>query len=140
MDDQNIFWKIQRGELPPPPASKTLGMVIKEVDPGQGTIHVEFEGKPEFVNPIGSIQGGFLAAMLDDTLGPALVATLNASEFAPTLELKVQFIAPAKVGKIAAFGRVVARGGKIAFLEGELRQDDKLVAKATATAVIKSVR
>jgi acyl-coenzyme A thioesterase PaaI-like protein len=29
----------------------------------------------------GVIQGGFLAAMLDDTLGPALVATLGAGQF-----------------------------------------------------------
>jgi uncharacterized protein (TIGR00369 family) len=138
MDKQNLFWQIQRGELPIPPAGKTLGMVIHEVDPEQGTIHVEFEGKPEFVNPVGMIQGGFLAAMLDDTLGPALVATLNAGEFAPTLELKVQFIAPARVGKISGIGKVVARGGKIAFLEGELHQDGKLVAKATATAMIRA--
>jgi len=140
VDKQNIFWKIQRGELPIPPAGKTLGMVIKEVDPEQGTIHIDFEAKPEFVNPVGMIQGGFLAAMLDDTLGPALVATLDAGEFAPTLELKVQFIAPAKVGTISGIGKVVSRGGKIAFLEGELRQDGKLVAKATATALIRVQR
>lgn len=139
MDDQNLFWKIQRGELPPPPAAKTLGMTIREVDPAQGTIHIDFEGKPEFLNPVGTIQGGFLAAMLDDTLGPALVATLKANEFAPTLELKVQFIAPAKVGKISGSGRIVSRGGKIAFLEGELHQEGKLVARATATAMIRTV-
>jgi uncharacterized protein (TIGR00369 family) len=137
MDPQNIFWKIQRGELPIPPAGTTLGIVIKEVDPEQGTIHIDFDAKPEFVNPVGVIQGGFLAAMLDDTLGPALVATLDVGEFAPTLELKVQFIAPAKVGAISGVGKVVSRGGKIAFLEGELRQDGKLVAKATATALIR---
>jgi len=34
----------------------------------------------------------------------------------------------------------VSRGGKIAFLEGELRQDGKLVAKATATALIRVQR
>ena len=28
-----------------------------------------------FSNPIGVVQGGFLAAMLDDTLGPALAPT-----------------------------------------------------------------
>ena len=37
---------------------------------------VQFEDKQEFLNPIGNVQGGFICAMLDDTLGPALVATL----------------------------------------------------------------
>jgi len=125
MDTENIFWKIQRDELPIPPARKTLGMTIKEVNPEQGTIHIDFEAKPEFVNPVDAIQGGFLAAMLDDTRSPALVATLDAGEFAPALELKVQFIAPAKVGKISGVGSVVSHGGNIAFLEGELRQHGK---------------
>ena len=45
--------------------------------------------------------------MLDDMLGPALVATLPAGSFAPTLELKVSSIRPAQVGKLIGVGRVV---------------------------------
>jgi acyl-coenzyme A thioesterase PaaI-like protein len=32
---------------------------------------VEFEARAEFLNPVGTIQGGILTAMLDDTVGPA---------------------------------------------------------------------
>jgi acyl-coenzyme A thioesterase PaaI-like protein len=88
MDRSAFFWQIQDGKLPPPRAAATLGISIREVSPEAGTIEVEFEGKPEFTNPAGHIQGGFLAAMLDDTMGPALAATLGAGEFAPTLNLK----------------------------------------------------
>jgi uncharacterized protein (TIGR00369 family) len=78
-------------------------------------------------------EGGFLAAMLDDTLGPALVATLPDGQFAPTLELKVSFLRPAAPGRIT--GRVLHRGGSIAFLAGELRNEaGELLATATATA------
>src|SRR5687768_15135019 len=108
------------GRKPAPPAAATLGFKLLAVDPQQGTIRVEFEAKHEFTNPVGNVQGGFLAAMLDDTLGPALVATLSKDQFAPTIELKVNFIRPAKPGRLIGNARVVARGGTIAFLAGEL--------------------
>ncbi len=95
--------------------------------------------RDSFTNPVGSVQGGFLAAMLDDTLGPALAATLADGEFAPTLELKVSFLRPAVPGRIIGTGRVVHRGGSIAFLAGELRDDVGQVL-ATATATVRIVR
>ena len=41
------------------------------------TIETAFHARPEFTNAAGDVQGGLLAAMLDDTLGPALIATLE---------------------------------------------------------------
>jgi uncharacterized protein (TIGR00369 family) len=131
------FWDVMEGRKPPPPAAVTLGFKLLEIDPARGVIRVQFEAKPEFLNPMGVVQGGFVAAMLDDTLGPALVCTLPPNHFAPTIELKVNFIRPAPVGALIAEGRIVARGGTIAFLAGELRtQQGELVATATATARI----
>jgi len=139
VDPNAFFWQIQEGKLPPPKAAQTLGMTILRVDAGSGTLEAEFEGKPEFTNPAGHIQGGFLSAMLDDTMGPAVAATLAAGEFAPTLNLNVQFLSPAVPGKLHAVGRVVRRGGSICFLSGELMQEGNLVATATATAAIRKL-
>jgi uncharacterized protein (TIGR00369 family) len=135
------FWDAMEGRAPPPPAATTLGFKLLDIDPSRGTIRVQFEGKREFLNPMGVVQGGFVAAMLDDTLGPALVCMLPPGHFAPTVELKVNFIKPAPLGLLIGEGRVVARGGTIAFLAGELRtaQGD-LIATATATARIVSAR
>jgi len=117
----------------------TLGWALLDVDPARGTIEVAFQALPGFCNPMGNVQGGFLAAMLDDTLGPALVATLPAHQFAPTLELKVSFLRPARPGRLLGSGRVVHRGGTVAFLAGELRTEDGLdVAIASATVRILS--
>lgn len=139
MDPNAFFWQIQEGKLPPPKSAQTLGMTILHVDAEAGTLEAEFDGKPEFINPAGNIQGGFLSAMLDDTMGPALSATLAAGEFAPTLHLSVQFLSPAVPGKLQAVGRVVRRGGGICFLAGELMQEGRLVATATATAAIRKL-
>jgi uncharacterized protein (TIGR00369 family) len=111
------------------------------VDADAGTISVEFNPRADLRNSAGTIQGGFLAAMLDSTIGPALRATLAPGQRAPTVELKVSFIRPAQVGTLLGRGRVVHKGGSIAFLEGELRNPaGELVATATATARIVSAK
>ncbi|MBL4631084.1 MAG: PaaI family thioesterase [Paraglaciecola sp.] len=132
-----IFDKVVSGEYPAPECAKTLGFEVLEYSPDEMKIHVAFVGSESFTNPAGHIQGGFLCAMLDDVMGPALVFSLEVGQFAPTLELKTQFIKPAFTGRIEGRGRVVSRGKQICYLEGELYQEGKLVAKATATALIK---
>lgn len=129
------FWDIVAGRVEPPPAAATLGWELRTVDPDAGTIEVGFTATEAFLNPAGTIQGGFLSAMLDDTMGPALVATLGPGEFAPTLDLHVQFLRPVRPGALVGKGRVVERGGGVAFLSGELADaEGQLVATATATA------
>jgi uncharacterized protein (TIGR00369 family) len=137
MDQDSFFWQVQNGKLPAPKAAATLGISIKQVDAEVGTIEVEFQGRPEFTNPAGNVQGGFLAAMLDDTMGPALAAMLAKGEFAPTLNLNVSFARAAKVGTIQGRGRVLKRGKEVCFLAAELYQEGELVASATATAIIR---
>jgi uncharacterized protein (TIGR00369 family) len=134
------FWDVMEGRAPAPPAAVTLGFELVAIDPEAGTIEVAFDASEAFTNPMGNIQGGFLAAMLDDTLGPALVATLAPGQFAPTLELKVSFMRPARPGRLVGKGRVAHRGGTIAFLEGTLATPSgQVLATASATARIVTV-
>lgn len=132
------FWDAVEGRKPMPPVAKLLGWKLEEIDPDAGTITVSFETRAEFANPLGNIQGGILASMLDDTMGPALVATLSPDQFAPTLEMKVSYFAPAKVGpRLRGRGRVVHAGRTNAFVEADLiDQDDRLIARASATVRI----
>ena len=129
------------GRVEPPPAAVLLGWELVAVDPAAGTIEVAFTASDQFLNPAGVIQGGFLAAMLDDTLGPALVATLGPGQFAPTTDLHVQFLHPARPGRLTGRGRVVRRGQEVAFLAGELLDGSgQIVATAVATATIRTLR
>jgi uncharacterized protein (TIGR00369 family) len=134
------FWDAMEGRAPMPPAAVLLGWELVAVDPDAGTIEVAFAASEQFLNPAGVIQGGFVAAMLDDTLGPALVATLGADQFAPTTDLHVQFLRPARPGRLTGRGRVVRRGRDVAFLAGELVDDSgQILAVATATAQIRAL-
>jgi len=136
---QGPFWDVMEGRAEPPPAAVLLGWELLSVDPDAGTIEVAFTATERFLNPVGVVQGGFLAAMLDDTLGPALVATLGPGEFAPTTDLHVQFLKPARVGRLVGRGRIVRRGSGVGFLAGELVDESgAVVATATATAVVRS--
>ena len=140
MTREGPFWDVMEGRAAAPPAATLLGWELVAVDPEAGTIEVAFTASEQFLNPAGVIQGGFLAAMLDDTLGPALVATLGPGRFAPTTDLHVQFLRPAHPGRLTGRGRIVRRGRDVAFLAGELLDDSgQVVAAAVATAQIRAL-
>lgn len=136
---EGFFDAIQAGKLPPPECAKTLGLEIISHDAEKMTVELTFEARPTFTNPIGIIQGGFLSAMLDDAMGLASATIMKMGEFAPTLALNVQFHRAAKVGKLEGTGRVTHRGRDVLQLASELRQDGKVVATATATAMLRKM-
>ena len=122
-------------QLSPPPASKLLGWTLLRIDEEAGEIEVQFEGKPEFVNPAGFIQGGMLAAMLDDTVGPIVLVKTGYKKFATTIDLHVHYLKPVSPGKIRTFGKVNKLGNSISFLEAELFDaDGQLCARAVSSA------
>ena len=129
----DVLRAVSEGLVETPPAAALLGWKALTLEPGH--VRVRYTGRPEFGNPQGAIQGGFLAAMLDDAMGPALFTTLPAEDFAPTIEMKVNFLRPARPGPLIAEGRVVHQTRSLAFLEGALATEDgDLIATATATA------
>ena len=124
-----------------PPAARLLGRTIRAVDRVAGRVELEFTAPPEFRNRNGTVQGGLLAAMLDSTVGCAVVSMLAPGESVVTLEMKVSYLRPAAPGAIQASGQVVQRGGAVAFAEGELRDPaGARLARATATLRILRAR
>ena len=113
MEREGPFWDAVKGRVPLPAAAVTLGWELVSINPEQGTIEVAFTATEAFLNPAGVIQGGFLSAMLDDTLGPALVAGLNPGDFALTTRLACPVSAPGPAGSPARTGpRCATRPGR----------------------------
>lgn len=133
-----MFMEAVRRGLPPPPAARTLGFELLDVDPARGRIEIAFVATDDFVNPFGEVLGGFLAAMLYDTVGPAVLATLAAGEFIVTHRVDVQFLRPVRVGRLVGRGRIVDRDGADVRVEATLTDADGEDA-ATATASIEVV-
>jgi len=117
-----------------PPCARLLGWRLLDARPEEGWIRLGFEGKPEFCNPAGFIQGGLLSAMLDDTMGPAVLVMSEGRLYTTTISMTVNFLAPAKPGLIIAEAKVTQLGKTIAFVAGKLTAEDgTLLATASAT-------
>jgi uncharacterized protein (TIGR00369 family) len=129
------FWDGVSGRVPMPRAAATLGFEFIAADSEKGTIELAFAATEDFTNPTGNVLGAFVAAMLYDTVGPALLAILEPDQFQSTLELNVNFLRPVRPGRVLGRGRVVHRDGDMAFLEASLVDaQGTLIATATATA------
>lgn len=119
-----------------PPGSATLGFRMLRVEQARLEVEAAFQGRREFCNPMGMIQGGFLTAMLDDAMSVAGLVASGMTHVMPTLEMKASFLRPARPGQLFAVGRVLKWGRTIAFTEGELYDAERrLLVKASATAM-----
>lgn len=121
-----------------PPCSETLGMQLLEVNQEAMTLRMAFDVSPNFSNPTGAIQGGFLTAMLDEAMSVCCIISSNVTMTAPTLELKTSYFRPLFPGRAEAKARILKFGKSIAFMEAELFDPEgRVVAKASATAAPK---
>jgi len=120
-------------DFPRPPCAELLGWRLLDVRPEEGWIRLGFEGKPEFCNPAGFIQGGMLSAMLDDTMGPAVLVMSEGRLYTTTISMTVNFLSSARPGPIIGEARVTLLGRTIAFVEAKLMAEDGTVL-ATASA------
>jgi uncharacterized protein (TIGR00369 family) len=115
--------------------ARLLAQRIIEADGADGRVRVAFEAGSAFENPAGFVQGGILATMLDDTMGPALWAHSGGTMFPVTIDMTISYLGAVRPGVIFGEGRVVQAGKTIAFLEAQLTDGDgKIVARAIASA------
>lgn len=125
------------GELPGPPIARILDFGISEVEEGR----VVFSGTPglDHLNPLGSIHGGWTAAIMDSALACCVMTTLKPGEGYTTVEFKVNLTRPifADTGPVVCEGKLVHRGRTLATSEAFLRDaDGKLLAHGTETCAI----
>lgn len=125
------------GGVPLPPSAAMLGWRLVAMDAEAGTAEIGFEGKPEFRNPAGYLQGGIMAAMMDDAMGPLLVVHTGGKFYPSTIDLHTHYLRPVPIGPVSVKARVVKLGRTVAFLEAELfGPDGELAARSTASAAL----
>lgn len=134
---ESWFDRVRRGVVPGAPVTSLLRGEVLRLDLQAGVMEVEYQAGEAFTNPAGHVQGGMLTAMLDDAMGLLAQAPLAAGEFAPTLTLTVAFLRPAQVGRLKARAAFVRKGREVFNVSGELYQNERLIAHASAVAQVK---
>lgn len=128
-------------DWPTPPCAKLLGYEFLSVDREAQSMRVKFIATPEMLNPAGSVQGGFLTAMLDDVMGSMLVVLTNGEKGPVSVDLHMQFLRPAKLGALIGEARVIHMTNSTAFTEATLFNDaNEAVASARQTQRLFPVR
>ncbi len=120
-----------------PPIAERLEFDLVEIAKGRAV----FAGTPglSVYNPIGSVHGGYAAALLDSACGCAVHSELSAAQAYTTLELKVAYHRGMthETGLVTAIGTVVSIGRRVAFAQATLQDaTGKLYASATSTLLV----
>ena len=76
---------------------------------------------PELLNRANAVHGGVLAALLDTALSQAIHTEVTSRTPMATIELKVNYLAPAQGGELVCEAEVVQVGGSIAVASGFVR-------------------
>ena len=119
-----------------PPCSDTLGMRLVDLSQERQWVRMEFDVPQMFANPTGAVQGGFIAAMMDEAMSTAVIIASNVTMTAPTLEMKTSYLTRLMPGKAAVEARILKLGKSAAFMEADcFDANGSLVARATATAI-----
>jgi uncharacterized protein (TIGR00369 family) len=120
-----------------PPTGILLGMEMLDLDIETGWVKVKYLPGPQFTNPMGSVQGGIVVAMLDDAAAFAAIAKSGTRISVPSIELKTSFFAPVKAGEpVYVEGRCLKLGKRIAFMEAEMTDGaGRVLAKLSTSAV-----
>ncbi len=126
------------GQLPEATISKTMDFMLIEVEHGRAV----FQGRPgaAYLNPMGSLHGGWYATILDSALGCAVHTTMPVGRGYTTAELSVNLVKginPAKVTRVRAIGEVLHVGRQLATAQAKLvGPDGTLYAHATTTCLV----
>jgi uncharacterized protein (TIGR00369 family) len=127
---------IERFNARRPPTGILLGMTVLDVVPEAGRVRLSFSPDARFTNPQGMIQGGIVAAMLDDTAAYAGIVAMGEAGYITSLEFKTSFFAPAMPGLVYAEGRCLKMGRTACYLEADLVDEaGKLLARMSSTAL-----
>jgi uncharacterized protein (TIGR00369 family) len=126
---------------PAPPFAETADIWLVTAEHGRAL----FEGLPaqRFLNPLGTIHGGWTSTLLDSAMGCAVHSTLNPGYGFTTVDMTVSFVRAVlpTSGKLTCEGKIIHSGGRIATAEGRvIDAAGKLIAHGTQTCMILKAR
>ncbi|NLA39288.1 MAG: PaaI family thioesterase, partial [Methanomicrobiales archaeon] len=114
-----------------------MGIEIGEFGDGEACLTMDV--RPDMLNGAGWLQGGIYVALADEAIALALYTVLSDNERIATIDEHTSFFKGVNTGAIMATGRVIRKGRRVAFADGEVRDaaDGTLLSRtSTSFAVI----
>ncbi len=131
------FQAMNEGRLPMPPLLHTLDFKVENIERGKAVF--SFLPQEFHYNPIGTVHGGVISAILDSAMGCSVHSLLPAGVVYTTLELKVNFLKAItiKSGELQAIGKVIHSGSRTALVEAQLvDKNNTIYAHGVSTCMI----
>ncbi len=102
-----------------------MGIEIVSAEAGRAVLKMQV--RPDMYNGAGWLQGGLLVALADEAMALAIYSRLSDVEGIATISESTSFIRGVRDGAVVyAEGRVIRKGRRVAFCEGEVwTQDNK---------------
>jgi uncharacterized protein (TIGR00369 family) len=129
--------RLARGEEGNVPIGDTLGFRVAHAERGR----VLLTGQPDrrSYNLIGTVHGGWAAAILDTALALSVLTTLEGDQAFTTVDIRINYLRPITVetGVLEAVGRVLQAGRRLAYCEAQLTDaGGKLLCHGTGSCLI----
>lgn len=120
------------------PFGELIGLNFSKCEKGYSQCILEVNEK--LFNPNRVLHGGIVYSMADTGMGGALHSYLDDNELCATIEIKIVYFKAVTSGTLTCETRVIRKGKKIAFLESEIKNDNRLIAKAYGTFSIFKIK
>lgn len=133
----SYFDEVRRRGRDANPFFVSMGIEVDSI--GEGTARLSMKVRPDMHNGVGWMQGGIFTAMADEAMALALYTVISPQERIATISETTSFLKGAKDEVLIATGRVVRRGRRVAFAEGDVRRDTadgEILARCAAAFVI----
>ena len=109
-----------------------VGARVQEAAGGRAV--VTLDAGDHHANRHGTVHGGAVATLVDTAMGAAVYSKFDGEEAPVTIEMKVTYLEPARVGRLTATAEVRRAGKRITIVETEvLDADDTMVAHGIGT-------
>ncbi len=103
---------------------------FRVIETGEGRSVLEARVRDVHRNPHGVVHGGVMFSMADTGMGAALYSVLQEGESCGTINCAISYFKGVTEGVITCKTAVRNKGRKVATLESEIWNDDRLVATA----------
>lgn len=109
-----------------------VGAEVTKAEGGRAV--VTLQAGDHHANRHGTIHGGAVATLVDTAMGAAVYSKFDGEQAPVTIEMKVTYLEPARVGLLTANAEVRRAGKRITIVETEvLDAEDTMVAHAIGT-------